>query len=326
MTFFCIEVEAFNQHCSQTDKQKREPAILCSVCIPTYCRPHLLEKLLRSLENQVLPDGVEMEIIIVDNDSLKSAEPVVYTFQDTERIRFCYFNQPIKNISLTRNMAVKKTSGEYILFIDDDEVASPRWLSYLLRTLKGFDADGVFGRVVPEFSTNVPKWMHQMDFFHDSVRATGAKATSKWAGNCIVRAQLLKEMREPFDPKYGITGGEDTHLFDRLEQQGARFVHCQEAWVSEYLPPSRTRLSYLFLRGLRGGNAHTRRKIEFARQKQVEIRIWMVAKALSFALISLIFMMTLYPSPARRTKWLMKLGSNIGRFLAALGWHYKGYR
>ena len=41
--------------------------MICSVCIATYKRPYLLEKLLISLMNQNLPDDLEMEVIIVDN-------------------------------------------------------------------------------------------------------------------------------------------------------------------------------------------------------------------------------------------------------------------
>ncbi len=312
-----------NQFLSRIDQGKND-TVLCSVCIATYRRPPLLERLLRSLENQILPEGVEMEIIVVDNDADKSAEPVVSKFQHMSWSGLSYFNQPLKNISLTRNMAVEKASGEYILFIDDDEVASPRWLTYLMKTLDAFDADGVFGPVVPELNTETPPWMG--DLFYRYSSSTGAKAESKWTGNCILKASLLKKMGEPFDPRYGITGGEDTHLFDRLEQQGARFVFCQEAWVSEYLPPSKTRPSSLFLRGLKGGNLHTRRVIEFAGAKKILVRMFMVAKAIAFGTTSLALMIGQFPNRGHRAQWLIKLGSNVGRLLAAFGWHYKGYR
>jgi len=290
------------QFLSQIDQRKNDEAVLCSVCIATYRRPPLLERLLRSLENQLLPQGVEMEIIVVDNDADKSAEPIVSKFQNVARNRLSYFNQPLKNISLTRNMAVEKASGEYILFIDDDEVASPQWLTYLMKTLDAFDADGVFGPVVPELSTKTPPWMR--DLFYRYSSRTGGKAESKWTGNCILKAPLLKKMREPFDPRYGITGGEDTHLF----------------------APSKTRPSSLFLRGLKGGNLHTRRVIEFAGAKRTPVRLFMIAKALAFGTTSLALMIGQFPITMHRAQWLMKFGSNIGRFLAAFGWHYKGYR
>jgi hypothetical protein len=45
------------------------------VCIATFKRPALLERLLRDLLAQQLPDGVSMHIIVVDNDVDESARP-----------------------------------------------------------------------------------------------------------------------------------------------------------------------------------------------------------------------------------------------------------
>ncbi|MCZ6703705.1 MAG: glycosyltransferase [Ignavibacteria bacterium] len=51
--------------------------MLYSICIATYKRPELLEKLLDSLSNQKLPESVILEFIIVDNDKSGSAKEVV---------------------------------------------------------------------------------------------------------------------------------------------------------------------------------------------------------------------------------------------------------
>jgi succinoglycan biosynthesis protein ExoM len=300
--------------------------VCCSVCIATYRRPRLLEKLLVSLENQSLPDRVELEIIIVDNDSNKTARPIIQKFEESQRIRICYFTQTVKNISLTRNVAVEKASGDYILFIDDDEVASEKWVYYLLKTICQFNVDGAIGPVFPEFNPMTPKWMKRSDLFYLPVACTGQKAKVYYTSNCIFRADVLKEIEAPFDPRYGITGGEDTHLFARLEQQGACFVYCREGSVTEYLPPDRTCVSYLLKRALKGGNAHTRRIIEFAGSRKIFVRFFMVCKSLGLGSASLILMLSQCTSPLRRTKWLMKLASNIGRFLAAIGYHYQNYR
>ena len=97
--------------------------INCSVCIPTYKRPELLKKLLNSLAVQQLPSNLKLEIIVVDNDPDLSAEVVCKQFQKAGQLELHYFTQSIKNISLTRNVAIEHAIGEYILFIDDDEIA-----------------------------------------------------------------------------------------------------------------------------------------------------------------------------------------------------------
>ena len=306
--------------------QKQTNSTKCSVCVATFQRAALLKKLLISLENQILPADVQLEVIVVDNDAAKSAATVVREFSKTANTIVNYYTQPVKNISLTRNMAVEKATGEYILFIDDDEAASSHWVYHLLETVGKFSADGVFGPVVPDFNPQTPKWMQSRELFYGSFQETGEEPQAKWTGNALIKASRLKAIPGPFDEKYGNSGGEDTHLFDRMQQEGARFVYCREAWASEYLPPERTRLSNLFLRRIRSGNVHTRRAIEFSSQKQVWMRSYMLGKSLIFGTASIVLTAGQLPNAMGRTQWLMKLASNLGRFLAAVGWSCKGYR
>lgn len=319
-------MEALELTRASSSQRAASPRTLVSICVVTYRRRALLEKLLESLEAQELPEGSEAEIVVVDNDLERSAESTVRQFQSRGRARIHYFVEPVKNISLARNTAVEQAKGRYLLFIDDDEVASPHWVRQLLSTLEAFGADGAFGGVRAHFDSEVPEWMSHTDLTQTPVKATGERASFKWSGNCILRREVLQGAPGPFDPRYGLTGGEDTHLFDRLERQGARFVYCGEAWVSEYWPAGRTRSGYLFSRGLKGGNTHTRRVIEAAGAGRPLIRLLMLLKGLSFGVISLVLAMVFLPSPYRRTRWLMRVGSNVGRLMAAFGWHYRAYR
>ena len=45
-----------------------------SIVIPTLNRPHPLKRALRSVFDQVLPDNVRLEIVVVDNSVDRSAE------------------------------------------------------------------------------------------------------------------------------------------------------------------------------------------------------------------------------------------------------------
>ena len=98
-----------------------------------------------------MPDGGKIEIIIVDNDPEGSAKDIVNDIKESFKVPILYFDQSIKNISLTRNVAVKNANGDFLLFIDDDEYADSEWVINLYSTLKEYNADGVFGLVIPEF-------------------------------------------------------------------------------------------------------------------------------------------------------------------------------
>jgi len=136
----------------------------------------------------------------------------------------------------------------------------------------------------------------------------------------------LEGRHGPFDPTYGLTGGEDAQLFDRLKRKGAKFIYCNEAWVSEYVPPSRTRVSYLVKRALRTGNARARLLIEAAGKGKIFVRLLILCKAMCFGSISLVLAIVMFPSKIWRTCWGMKLATNVGRFLAVFGGYYQEYR
>ena len=299
--------------------------MICSICIATYKRPGLLDRLLNSIDEQQLPDDVILEVIIVDNDCEGSAAPIVRRRQDQKQIAFKYFLQPEKNISLSRNMAVANASGDYLFFIDDDEVATPAWVSTLLTAAAEYQADAVFGPVFPTFDNDAPKWIREGASLLVGAVPKTTEVVSGWSGNCLVKASILTGVPGPFNPEYGITGGSDPELFDRLRQKGARFIYCNEAQVFEYWPPSRARVSYFLKRGLKEGNGCTRRAIEFARGKGT-VRLVMFGKAVAFGFLSLILSIAAFPSRVWRTYWQMKIASNVGRFMAVLGHHYKSYK
>ena len=94
--------------------------MICSACIATYKRSQLLKKLLDGILNQNVTDNIRLQVIVVDNDVEKSAEHIIKEYENRENIIFEYFVQPEKNTSLTRNVAVENSIGDYLLFIDDD--------------------------------------------------------------------------------------------------------------------------------------------------------------------------------------------------------------
>ena len=219
--------------------------MICSVCIATYKRSQLLRKLLDSILSQNLPDNIELQVVIVDNDVKKTAEHIVREYKNRANISFEYFVQPEKNISLTRNVAVNKSKGEYLLFIDDDEEADKNWVASYIAALNKYHADGVFGPVFPSFHNRTPAWIREGDFFSRPNPPTGTKVFFARTGNCIIKTELIKSEPGPFDPLYGITGGEDSHLFARLKNKGANFISCKEAIVFEFIPPERTTVKWL---------------------------------------------------------------------------------
>jgi succinoglycan biosynthesis protein ExoM len=226
-----------------------------SVCICTFKRPELLERLLDGLEAQALDSTVAFDVVIVDNDATRSSEAVAAKFAARGRFRVVYDCEPERNISLTRNRAVRHATGDLIAFIDDDEVPRKEWLVRLLATMRQHDADGVLGPVLPDFPEGAPRWLNDGRMFDRKRHPTGTRIGPGDArtGNVLLKRALFPDGEPWFDPAFGRSGGEDSDFFSRKMHDGRTFIWCDEAEAYETVPPERWTASFHIKRLWRSG-------------------------------------------------------------------------
>lgn len=287
---------------------------VCSVCIATFKRPELLRKLIQSLFDQKAIEDIILEIVVVDNDVEISAKKVVAEFRDTPFINIFYYSQPIQNISLTRNLALDKSSGQYFAVIDDDETADQYWIRNLIDTLEKFNADAVFGYVVPIFNPDIAQWKRQREIYFLPVGKTGDRPLFHYTTNCLVKADKVKKFNLRFDPKYGLTGGEDSVFFDLLSKYEATYVVCREAISYEIVPRYRTDLKFICKRYFQKGN-NEGRIINDAIENKFQKMQKLIKSLIGIGYYGLQFFILL----PIRTKWvlgLIRLCYFFGQFLA----------
>src|SRR4029077_18160354 len=223
-----------------------------SVCIATFRRPQGLARLLRSLEAQSA-EVPPFEVVIVDNDAAGSAAGVCETFKG--RLALRYVKEPRRGIAGCRNRGVAASEAPFIAFIDDDEEASPGWLSALHGEITRSGADAAFGPVTHRFAVEPPDWFRNCGIFAYPDFANGATVPPYLTrtSNAYVRRTSLPDARAPFDVRLGLIGGEDVDMFCRMAEKGARFVAAAEALAIEYCGPSRATLGWLVRRRFRNG-------------------------------------------------------------------------
>jgi len=204
-----------------------------------------------SLERLLIPGEISLDIIVVDNDRLEFARAIVEEVRKQYKHNIIYSTEPKKNISAARNKCLELSKGELIAFIDDDEIAMEDWLLQLIKTMKQFNADIVFGRVTPTYPKETPSWIINGGFFVRNRPKTGTLVSSGGCGCTLIKASLLVDNK--FDLKYGLTGGEDSELFYRLYQLGAILVYSDEAEIKEEVEKNRLNITYLINRKIRTG-------------------------------------------------------------------------
>jgi succinoglycan biosynthesis protein ExoM len=295
-----------------------------SCCVNTYKRPKLLKKLLQSLENQKLDSTWKLEVIIVDNDELEQGRTVVEEYLKRSDLTIKYYTQPIKNISITRNKGVEMATGSLIMFIDDDGYADEDWVFEMVSCLNKFNADGVFGTVLPYFDKEVSDLFIKGKFFDRLIQNTGEISKYKRTTNCLIKRNVLMGIEGPFDPRDGLTGGEDANLFEKIQSKGAKLVFCKEGIVHDHVPFDRANIKWLSQRKFRTGRGFTSIKIKNSKNK-IPATVYYFARPAIFLPISIVAFILCLPFKIQRTRWFLNIVSNVGHLAAFTRINYQEY-
>jgi succinoglycan biosynthesis protein ExoM len=297
-----------------------------SVIIPTFRRPSLLRAAVESVLSQRLLTAT-YEVVVVDNDPERSAEKAISSLTRSAPVVVRYVGEPRAGISHARNAGVTAAEGQYIAFLDDDEVAGPEWLSKLISTMRRCQADIVVGPVRPLFPRGVaiPKYAQKI---YDSDARVPTGEPVKWAsiGNALLLRDRCLAAAEPFDPKLGLSGGEDAVLFGLLRELGRRCVWCAEAAVTETIPLEKLRPAYLLRRALRGGQTTAYVPSALMHPQWLFVLRWMVIGATQVCLFGPLGIMLRL---AGREEWLSamaKAASGLGKVFWPRALHVRNYQ
>jgi len=285
-----------------------------SVCICTFQRTALLQRLLRELEGQETGGLFTYSVVVADNDELRSAEGLVAVFAAKSGIAVRYCVEQQQNIALARNKAVANAAGDFIAFIDDDEFPSKNWLLTLFIVCKEYGADGALGPVKPHFDEEAPRWVVKGKFYDRPSYPTGLVIDGKKGrtGNVLLKREVLVAAGEqPFRPEFRT--GEDQDFFTRMIELGYRFIWCHEAMAYEVVPPTRWKRTFMLRRALlRGGSSVLRKSFGPLDVLKSLIAVPIYTAVLPFALLL---------GHHRFMSVLIKLFDHLGKLLALPNWN-----
>jgi len=295
------------------------------VCIASYRRPHGLHRLLGGLEQLRLAPGVDVRIVVVDNDPEESARAVCDEACHWLRHPLVYRVEKRRGIPQARNAALVVAMGraDFVAFLDDDEVPEPGWLAELLRVQGSHGADAVGGPVVPVFELPAPAWIER--FFERPRYRTGACLNVAYTHNVLVSTRALAGLGGLFDERLALMGSSDSELFQRFARRGHRIVWADRAQVREFVPPSRARLRWLLQRSFRVGTSssfigrHCREPVP-KRWRMAAHAGWCIAKG---AAMQLLFVGGGRPAA---TRGLQLVSFGAGRIAGLAGYRYEEYR
>jgi glycosyltransferase involved in cell wall biosynthesis len=127
-----------------------------SVVIPTYNRADKVQKAVESVLAQSFTD---LEVIVVDDGS---SDGTGQALQQAFGNRIRYFFQPNQGVSVARNKGIEEAKGEWLAFLDSDDLWEREKLEWQLRALEQFGECGACYTDVRFFNHKETRTMFQL--------------------------------------------------------------------------------------------------------------------------------------------------------------------
>jgi glycosyltransferase involved in cell wall biosynthesis len=311
----------------ENDRDTHNSPLSVVVCIITYRRLHGLQRLLESLQylTFIEVETPTWQVVVVDNDREAPAQRLVEEIRETFPVPIIYGVEPVQGIASARNKAIELApTCDFVAFIDDDEAADPLWLDQLLHVQRLYQADIVTGPVLPDFEKAPPEWVLRGRMFDRPRLPTGTQRHFAATHNTLVKYAWTQKLDGPFDLRFNLTGGSDSHFSRRVIQKGGQVIWADEAIVREYNPPKRMTATWLLQRSFRIAYNTALHEKELYSFFVVMLRF---IKAIYHLLLGVLLIIPLfiYFGYAGIIKGLQRSARGLGALYGLFGGHYEEY-
>lgn len=228
----------------------------------TWNRAALLRRTLASIAALEVPAGVGLKLILVDNHSTDSTPQVIEEFAASPfagRHQFQPVCETRRGHTPSRNRALEESTGDLVLWTDDDVQVAPDWLKRYVQAAGEQPQVDFWGSVIqPEFEGGCPRWIEAnwetlkgcfaaRDLGPEPIELTADRLP--YGANFAIRGAVQRSHR--FDESLGrrgqeVLGEDELDLMRRLLAAGRTGRWIPGAVVSHWIPRSRASVSYVY--------------------------------------------------------------------------------
>ncbi len=173
-----------------------------SVILCTYNRCQHLSTVLGSIAESVVPESVEWEVLVVDNNSTDQTPHITNEFALRYPGRFRYVHEPRQGKSYALNTGIRESQGDVLAFLDDDVAVAPTWLWNLTKAFENGDWAGTGGRTLLAEKFSPPRWL-------------SLSGPHSLGGVLAAQFDLGNEPRELVYPPYGANMAFRKNMFEK---------------------------------------------------------------------------------------------------------------
>ena len=199
-----------------------------SVLIPTFNSQDMIKE---AVDSVISGTYSNIEILIIDDCSTDSTWEIVSKMASKDPRIKCYRNEKNCGEGETRNRLIKKATGKYIAFLDDDDTWEPNKLEVCLKALKENPDLRSVGHALRYIARNGKKlgYIEGHPTTREEMLEFREKATPPWvspsSSGFVVEREILIKVG---GYKEGWEYGSDMELYSRLLQQGYDMISLRE--------------------------------------------------------------------------------------------------
>ena len=170
-----------------------------TIGIPVYKSADFVR---RAMESVLAQTYSSIEFLIVDDAGYDGSIDIVQNFQETHhrgKDIHLITHQKNKGVSVSRNEIIEQAQGDYLYFMDSDDIIAPNTISLLMKNIRQYDAEISFGSY-EKIETSGKRTEYQypsLQLLEED--ALASFAYRKYAGiqasacNYLVKTSLLRE-------------------------------------------------------------------------------------------------------------------------------------
>jgi succinoglycan biosynthesis protein ExoM len=215
----------------------------------------MLTNLLRSFATLEPPQGVAVEIDIVENHTEQNLCGLIQKLAPNVPFKINHHWEPKLGIPIARNHGLRvaqESEATHIIFIDDDERVARNWLHELWSYyLKQSEESIILGTVISAFESTENEYLQHM--MQRPIRETGYELDTCATNNVLVHIDTLNRHQLQFDESRPLAGGTDSKLFRAAHRLNIPMIYCAEAIVYEDIPKERVNMRWISKRNFRAG-------------------------------------------------------------------------
>lgn len=215
--------------------------MIVSIIICTKNRCEDLRLTLEAISRLAFPQGLDCELLLVDNASQDGTAALVKSFH-APGYGIQYLHEERRGKSHGLNQALEQARGDILLFTDDDVRPHENWISGMSAPIMEDRVDALAGGVLlaPELERPWMTPLHRA-WLAASLRLNPHQPEHMIGANMSCSRKVLAKV-PGFDPELGpgVTGGGDDTLFSlQLKQAGYRIGAALDITVTHHFEPFR---------------------------------------------------------------------------------------